>query len=724
MPLALVLAILAAGPIFFALTVLLPEAHLAKPPAQVNFDFYSYFYPNVIHAKQSLSEGLGLVWNPYQNCGQPFFAFSLTALLYPLNWVFAVFEREPALLVSMIVNQAIGGLGAWCLFRGYRLSPAAALCGALAFQLSATTLHLARWGPMHLSPYVWMPWALWAAERILREPSPRRGIALAVVLAVQLLPGFPQTSLFTVQLLALRLLAALALREVEKPRHLVAPLAIGFLGAPLLVAVQYLPAMQVAMASIRGGGMTADQIGPGLRPSLSLNLPTVAVAVLACIAPWGSRHRRLVLFFVTVAMVSVLLSLGSATPLLDWYSRLPFGDLFLRRPVRFLWVTNLAIAALAAFGVDALQRARGMESKTLAAAILASGLVGVLAIRLLHPGGLGGWQWTLVAVVLLLLVHGISRLPGSAAAPWLLVAALALGSPIRGGFSMLQLQSGDIYHRYDEAFAELRERMTPQDRVLLRGQRFDHALMEKSASIQRVRALSDYEPQVSKRYAEFDFLRTVGVPMFTLRQYLYRLPLAHAEYDYVQELLDASATRFMLASTQLTGPKPESGWTQIYSDADVVLYENDRYRPRAFFAPGALVVEDARALSVLSRSSPERGQRILVDRAPASGFRGSKRGKGRVEFEEDGAERVVLSVEARRPGFVHLADQYFPGWTAQVNGEPVEILRSNYAFRAVEVPSGQSRVVFEYRPTVIYAGALVSCATALTFVWLWRRRTP
>jgi hypothetical protein len=31
-------------------------------------------------------------------------------------------------------------------------------------------------------------------------------------------------------------------------------------------------------------------------------------------------------------------------------------------------------------------------------------------------------------------------------------------------------------------------------------------------------------------------------------------------------------------------------------------------------------------------------------------------------------------------------------------------------------------VVFEYRRTLIYTGALVSCAAALSFVWLWRRR--
>lgn len=44
-------------------------------------------------------------------------------------------------------------------------------------------------------------------------------------------------------------------------------------------------------------------------------------------------------------------------------------------------------------------------------------------------------------------------------------------------------------------------------------------------------------------------------------------------------------------------------------------------------------------------------------------------------------------------GFLVLADQYFPGWHATVNGNEVPIRRANHIFRLVEIPSGTSRVV-------------------------------
>ena len=68
-----------------------------------------------------------------------------------------------------------------------------------------------------------------------------------------------------------------------------------------------------------------------------------------------------------------------------------------------------------------------------------------------------------------------------------------------------------------------------------------------------------------------------------------------------------------------------------------------------------------------------------------------------------------MSAPAR--GFLYLADQYFPGWRATVNGAPAPILRANYAFRAVEVPAGTSTVEFRYRPVSVLIGAAITAIT-------------
>jgi uncharacterized membrane protein YfhO len=62
-----------------------------------------------------------------------------------------------------------------------------------------------------------------------------------------------------------------------------------------------------------------------------------------------------------------------------------------------------------------------------------------------------------------------------------------------------------------------------------------------------------------------------------------------------------------------------------------------------------------------------------------------------------------------------------------VNGREREILRANYAFRAVPVPAGRSRIELTYVPRGLVGGAVISALTAVGLcaigvLWLRERR--
>jgi uncharacterized membrane protein YfhO len=88
-------------------------------------------------------------------------------------------------------------------------------------------------------------------------------------------------------------------------------------------------------------------------------------------------------------------------------------------------------------------------------------------------------------------------------------------------------------------------------------------------------------------------------------------------------------------------------------------------------------------------------------------------------------EQVALDVALDAPGVLVLADTWYPGWQATVDGEPAALLRANYLFRAVLLPAGQHRVLFEYRPATLGRGAGISLAAALVLlavvVWSFGR---
>jgi uncharacterized membrane protein YfhO len=60
-----------------------------------------------------------------------------------------------------------------------------------------------------------------------------------------------------------------------------------------------------------------------------------------------------------------------------------------------------------------------------------------------------------------------------------------------------------------------------------------------------------------------------------------------------------------------------------------------------------------------------------------------------------------------------LGEAYAPGWTATVDAKPAEVVAANLAYRAVVLPPGARRIVFEYACPGLAAGAIVAAAASL-----------
>jgi hypothetical protein len=96
---------------------------------------------------------------------------------------------------------------------------------------------------------------------------------------------------------------------------------------------------------------------------------------------------------------------------------------------------------------------------------------------------------------------------------------------------------------------------------------------------------------------------------------------------------------------------------------------------------------------------------------------------GKVAFLADAPEHIAISVKSKLPGFVVLADQFYPGWHAALDTEPVRIYRANAVERAVFVPAGSHLVEFDYQPESLSHGyflAIVGLAIiASLLIWIY-----
>jgi hypothetical protein len=129
-----------------------------------------------------------------------------------------------------------------------------------------------------------------------------------------------------------------------------------------------------------------------------------------------------------------------------------------------------------------------------------------------------------------------------------------------------------------------------------------------------------------------------------------------------------------------------------------------------WFRCATFVSDEQQAFNQVSRllSSNRWDQVVLEDRANSETCAPDATATVTIESEQPG--RLVLQVQANGRGWIFLADTWYPGWEARVNGQKTRILRANYLFRAVEVQPGVSEIEFRYRPVSFTAGLIISAA--------------
>lgn len=145
-----------------------------------------------------------------------------------------------------------------------------------------------------------------------------------------------------------------------------------------------------------------------------------------------------------------------------------------------------------------------------------------------------------------------------------------------------------------------------------------------------------------------------------------------------------------------------------------VVYENTEVLPRSFLVPNASRVPEPDG-ALLQMHDPDFDpllEVLLYDEPPLeTGQTGKAAGYAHITSHEP--SEVVLEVVAENPAYLVLTDNYYEGWTAEVNGEPSPILRAYHTFRAVTVPAGEHQVVFRFEPAPLRAGLVVSSAVGL-----------
>ncbi|GGR61497.1 hypothetical protein GCM10010197_30810 [Nocardioides luteus] len=162
-------------------------------------------------------------------------------------------------------------------------------------------------------------------------------------------------------------------------------------------------------------------------------------------------------------------------------------------------------------------------------------------------------------------------------------------------------------------------------------------------------------------------------------------------------------------------PQQGDGLRVVHTSAGAVVYERASALPRVRWAGTSEVVADGptRVRRLTQGVAPGT---VLLDDDSTPAVSGST---AEVDVRRDEAEKISAEVTADGDGYLVVADSIArPGWSATVDGRPVDLVSGNHAFAAVPVPEGTHTVTLTYQAPGLRTSAWVSLLAALVTLGL------
>jgi len=199
-------------------------------------------------------------------------------------------------------------------------------------------------------------------------------------------------------------------------------------------------------------------------------------------------------------------------------------------------------------------------------------------------------------------------------------------------------------------------------------------------------------------------------------------PLALANYDTYywavgyrgSSLYNFLNVRFLI--TDKDTPAADSTFVPVFDeDPDVDVYLNTNSQPRISLIYKPILVSDsAAAFDAIHAKDFDPRQEVVLENGNALPPRTD--GESKLYYtRRTSLEQTIVAITPS-PAYLVLSEVWYPGWITLVNGHQVEIIRANYAFRAVYLPAGDHKIEMYFQPKSWLVGLATTLATIVVTV--------
>ncbi len=236
-----------------------------------------------------------------------------------------------------------------------------------------------------------------------------------------------------------------------------------------------------------------------------------------------------------------------------------------------------------------------------------------------------------------------------------------------------------------------------------------------------------YDPLYPKLYGDFIHSSKDGklLTKFTneTRSDAFITP-GYGEFDmttntYRLRILDTIGVRYILDrkennSTANTFPPDRFNITKEINDWKII--ENKNSLPRVFLTSSYVLYDSKQIFEEMFFQTNKPLKTILLTKPPNEKIDTTSE-DGNVQVVSYEPNTIFLNTDTPGNKLLFISDTFYPGWKAYIDQEQTEVLRANYAFRAVFIPKGKHVVKFIYQPQSFATGLVISIMSFVIIVF-------
>lgn len=720
----------------------------AYPNKAQNIDVIRELYPWKTVAIQSLKDWQIPLWNPYSFSGAPLMANFQSAVLYPLNVFYFLFDQKYAWSLLVFTQSFLTLFFTYLYATKIGLSKFGAYMTSISFTFS---YFLSVWIEYNTIGHIilWLPLALLSLEHLLAKFSLRWSIFFVFSLVSSLLAGHPQvfTYLFVFVFVYFIFRLMSYKNKLEKIYYIV-PLqfiSIGICGIQVLpgfelikesarsphdyqflvnkILIQPMQLVMIIVPDLFGNPATRNYWLGDTYIGKVISIGTIPLLFIL----YSIIHKKesLEKFFLTVSIGILLIATNNPLTRALYAFNIPM--ISSSAPTLAIFILSFSLSIIAGFGFDKFRNSSN-SLRRLIIWILPVGIIYIIV--LLFALGLGEHKsialrnFTYNAIILFL---GISLVVISSFRKQLLVVILVF---------LLIIHSFDLWRSFNkfnpfsdktlvfpanEIFTFLKE-----NAGINRFWGYGAAAIEANYSAQYfIYSPDGSDPLYPRWYGQFIHASVDGkLPTQFTRFNRSDAVIApgYGEKDLSNNLdrlrvIDVLGVKYVLdrienASTQKTFTP--SRFRLIHEENGWKIFENLNSLPRAFLSSDYKVFSSPKEFEKIFFASDFNPSKtiLLEENIKDSSFLDGKNVTN-VDIEiptliSYKPNRVSFKTNTSNNKLLFLSDTHYPGWKAFVDDKETKLYRADYAFRAVLVPKGDHRIDFVYKPDSFFRGIVLT----------------